>query len=115
MSKQIHGKDFKRYKIARGKRIRSYGIQVDEFEAMMLDQDSKCYICLGDNGLIALCIDHDHKTGKVRGLLCNNCNRALGLLQDKPELLIKAVDYLINGVIPISINYPPLTSVASNE
>jgi len=113
MAKEIHGKDFKNYKIARGKRIRSYGIQVDEFDAMMLDQDSKCYICLGDNGLIALCIDHDHKTGKVRGLLCNRCNRGLGLFQDNPELLFKAVDYLVNGVIPIPREYPPLKLVGN--
>jgi hypothetical protein len=113
MAREIHGKDFKKYKIARGKRIRSYGIQVDEFNEMMLDQDGKCYICSGDNGLIALCIDHDHKTGKVRGLLCNRCNRGLGLFQDEPALLIRAVDYLENGVIPIPREYPPLKLVGN--
>ena len=106
--------DEKKYRIARGKRIRSYGLQVNEFNAMMRDQDGKCYICGGDNGHIALSIDHDHKTGRVRGLLCNKCNRALGLFNDNLETLLKAVDYLRNGVIPIKYHYPTLTLVIDN-
>lgn len=106
------GRDTGKYNKARGKRIRSYGISVDLFNQMLVDQDSKCYICMGDNGSIALCIDHDHKTGKVRGLLCNKCNRALGLFADDTKLMIKAIDYLQNGVIPIQRNYPPLKLVS---
>lgn len=46
-----------------------------------------------------LAIDHDHKTGHIRGLLCNNCNRAIGLLGDDIETLLNAVEYLrSNGV-----------------
>ena len=105
------GKNEGKYKIARGKRIRSYGISIDEFNQMMEDQGNKCYICDGDNGHIALCIDHDHKTGKVRGLLCNKCNRAIGLLDDNPELLIIAAAYLIGGVVPIKKDYPALQLV----
>jgi len=43
-----------------------------------------------------LCVDHDHNTGKIRGLLCNTCNRALGLLKDNKQLLINALKYLKN-------------------
>lgn len=39
-------------------------------------------------------IDHDHATGRVRGILCGSCNRALGLLQDSPELMRRAAEYV---------------------
>ena len=85
------------YEQARGKRIRSYGLTLEEHEQLMSDQGGKCWICQGDNGLKALCIDHDHKTNNVRGLLCNLCNRAIGLLRDDPELIDKAAEYIRKG------------------
>ena len=42
----------------------------------------------------ALCIDHDHTTGKVRGMLCHDCNTSLGKFRDNPDILRKAADYL---------------------
>ena len=109
--RSINGMNHHKYKIARGKRIRSYGIDVNEYEQRLKDQDCVCAICKEDNKGIALCIDHDHKTGKVRGLLCNTCNRALGLLKDDPVLLQKSIDYLVIGVIPITFNAEPLRLV----
>ena len=85
------------YEQARGKRIRSYGLTLEEHEALMSEQGGKCWICQGDNGLKALCIDHDHKTNNVRGLLCNLCNRAIGLLKDDADLLDKAAEYIRKG------------------
>ena len=80
---------------------RNYGIDEADLEQMKKDQDYKCYICSSEGFLIGknnhnekLAVDHDHKTGKVRKLLCHNCNRALGLLQDNPELLRKAALYV---------------------
>ena len=107
------GVDWSMYKVARGKRIRSYGISEDEFDQMMINQGGKCYICKGDNGSIALCIDHDHLTGKVRGLLCNKCNRGLGLFSDDLVLLKRAMSYLIDGVKPAKDEtvYEPLRLV----
>jgi hypothetical protein len=107
----MNGMNHHKYKIARGKRIRSYGIDVGEYEQRMRDQDCVCAICKKDNNGIALCIDHDHKTGVVRGLLCNTCNRALGLLKDDPTLLQNAINYLIIGVVPVEFIKEPLRLV----
>ena len=83
----------KTYQEQRGTRIRSYGITVEEYDEMLESQGGGCYICgIGPVGR-ALDIDHDHRTGKVRGLLCSNHNRALGLLGDDPDLLLAAHTY----------------------
>jgi hypothetical protein len=62
---------------------------------MLKDQNGGCYICgkVPDDKR-ALDIDHDHATGKVRGLLCSNHNRGIGLLDDDISLLAKAIQYL---------------------
>lgn len=63
-------------------------------------QNGKCQICQGDGFLMRedhqakLMVDHCHTTGRVRGLLCHNCNRALGLFKDSPEALSRALEYL---------------------
>jgi hypothetical protein len=79
----------------------TYGITVDDYDALMEQQNGVCAICLkpetviGSGGEVkALAVDHCHKTNRVRGLLCNNCNRALGLLNDEIDLLRAAVGYL---------------------
>lgn len=88
----------KTYEEQRISRIRSYGITVEDYNNMLEAQDYGCYICGGTDANRALSIDHNHSTGKVRGLLCSNHNRALGLLGDNPELLIAAHRYLVfNG------------------
>lgn len=81
--------------------IRNYGITFRTYRLMMESQNSLCKIC-GSEGFIMdadrhkmkLVIDHDHKTGKVRGLLCHNCNRALGLLHDSVDNFKAAIAYL---------------------
>lgn len=75
--------------------IRKYGITVDEFYEMLQKQNNKCAICGSTNwGHVSPSIDHDHKTGKVRGLLCNRCNTVLGLVQDDPNILQNTINYL---------------------
>jgi len=76
---------------------RSYGITQSDYEDLLKRQNGKCAIC----GLLeekhrskVLNVDHNHKTKKVRGLLCNNCNRGLGHLKDSIKNLKKAIKYL---------------------
>ena len=69
----------------------AYGLSVEDVEAMLRDQDGKCAICLTAS---ATDVDHDHETGAVRKLLCNRCNRTLGIAQDNPERLRAAARYL---------------------
>lgn len=71
-----------------------YGISQDEYEAMLLEQNGLCAICSGKCKRGNMGVDHCHATGIVRGLLCENCNRALGLMKDSPELLQRAASYL---------------------
>jgi hypothetical protein len=78
-----------------------YGMTEDDYNEMYVKQRGVCAVCfkpetcLSNNGKIKrLAVDHDHETGEVRGLLCNNCNRAIGLLGDDLDILQSAIDYL---------------------
>jgi len=75
---------------------RNYGITIEEYEEMLDEQDGKCSICNTDTPSDGkrLHIDHNHNTGKVRGLLCNNCNHGLGQFKDNQNLLAMAIQYL---------------------
>jgi phage FluMu protein Com len=73
---------------------RQYGITQDDFNNLVESQDNLCGIC-GDE-LNKINIDHDHESGKVRGLLCTGCNTGLGHLGDNINGLEKALHYLKN-------------------
>ncbi len=79
---------------------RNYKISVEDYKNMLVKQNKLCAICLTVGFKLdpktksLLVVDHCHKTGKVRGMLCHNCNRALGLLGDDKDRLKRAVDYL---------------------
>lgn len=75
---------------------RSYGITEEDYNRMFEEQKGCCAICNTHQSKIKmrLCVDHCHKTTKVRKLLCPNCNRGLGMFQDNPKLLKKAAEYL---------------------
>lgn len=78
---------------------RYYGISFAEYQDLIEQQKGLCKICGRDPLKVFLrsssyCVDHDHETGKVRGILCGKCNAALGMLQDSPEILRKAAEYI---------------------
>ncbi len=72
--------------------MRNYGITLETYNELLITQNGICCICKKDNK--KLVIDHDHKTGKVRGLLCSNCNTSLGSLNDSVDNLKQAILYL---------------------
>ena len=74
----------------------TYGITLEDWQAMFDKQEGKCVICGVHQSEInrVLCVDHNHVTGKVRGLLCYHCNAGLGNFGDSAESLIKAAQYL---------------------
>jgi hypothetical protein len=79
----------------------NYGITLDEYEGMLARQGGHCAICPstlpGRSGRKYLYVDHCHDTGRVRGLLCGNCNDGVGRFRDNPELLRAAIRYLDDG------------------
>jgi hypothetical protein len=74
-----------------------YGMVQEEYLTLLHNQGSLCAICDSDtsgNRYLSFYIDHDHKTNKVRGLLCDRCNRGLGYFLDNPSFLRSAALYL---------------------
>lgn len=74
-----------------------YGLELEEVEAMYEAQGRRCAICRKDivlGGRSGAKVDHCHKTGKVRGLLCSPCNTGIGCLKDDTQILANAIRYL---------------------
>lgn len=80
--KQYYKNRYKKYE---------YGLSEEDYNKMILSQNRRCLICQSETDL---CIDHCHQTGKVRGLLCANCNCGLGFFKDDINILTQAVEYL---------------------
>lgn len=79
-----------------------FGISIEDYKNLLEKQNNKCAICgekelsLYNKKIKTLAVDHCHKTGKVRGLLCMKCNTAIGSLKENVEILDKAKTYLMN-------------------
>jgi hypothetical protein len=75
-----------------------FGLTIGTYDAMLKTQDGRCGCCgdLPENGNI-LVLDHCHKTGRVRSLLCGQCNLGLGAFKDNPHRLQAAISYLTGG------------------
>lgn len=79
--------------------LKKYGMSVDDYWKMHKEQEGKCKICKTNKVSVKkanynLFVDHDHKSGKVRGLLCHHCNCGLGHFKDDVELLKNSIEYL---------------------
>jgi hypothetical protein len=79
-------------KHTRHKKGRGYDISIDQYRELVSKQEGKCLICnrIDED----LCIDHDHLTSKIRGLLCRKCNTLLGMAGENKEILSNAIKYL---------------------
>jgi hypothetical protein len=84
--------------------LRTYGITQAEFDALKLMQNNTCALCGGvepgkarNEKQREWCVDHNHVTGAIRGLLCMQCNAGIGNLKDSPDLLRKAACYVENN------------------
>lgn len=83
----------KKGKMAKRKKVlKKYGLTLENYETLYKNQEGKCAIC--ETHYEVLCVDHDHKTNKVRGLLCKSCNKGLGIFGDTENGVQKALQYL---------------------
>jgi hypothetical protein len=93
--------EHREYALSRGRANRmkrEYGITPDEYDARLQEQVMRCAICsqpFGDS--LSPHVDHDHRTGVFRGVLCGSCNRAIGLMGDDPDRLLAASAYLLEA------------------
>jgi len=73
-----------------------FDITLNDYDDLLKKQDGRCAICgmINSETKYDFSVDHDHKTGNIRGLLCTNCNLALGNFKDNPFVLLKAFKYL---------------------
>lgn len=78
----------------RNARLKSvYGLEVGDFEQLLIGQDYSCALCFRKQGKIRLHVDHDHASGQVRGLLCHQCNWYLGTIDADPTIIDRITNY----------------------
>jgi len=78
------------------RRLRMFGVSEDDYNELFKNQSGGCAICGKHQNELSrsLCVDHCHDTGKIRGLLCSDCNVGIGRLKDSLENLKNAIEYL---------------------
>lgn len=102
-NREEHSKKTKEYRsknrhLERNRRlIKKYGISIEDFDKMYNSQNGKCATCnklCPNNSRNGLYVDHNHSNGKLRSLLCSNCNRVLGLIAENKTTLENMIKYL---------------------
>ena len=90
----VHKTDEAKRRAALSRQLKHrYGITIEDYYEILENQLGACAIC-GNKFTYSLYVDHDHHTGKVRGLVCQPCNSVLGFAKDSPSLLVEAILYL---------------------
>jgi hypothetical protein len=91
------------------RRLRKYGLTPEQYRRMVDESNGLCMICKLAPAR-GLCIDHDHRTKKVRGLPCSNCNSGIGFFADDPKRMREAADYVdrANGILVPGVLGPGL-------
>jgi hypothetical protein len=74
-----------------------YGLSPDRYLLLYEAQDGECAICRRPEPKQKLCVDHNHETKSIRGLLCSRCNTGVGLFLENPRLLLLAAGYLLSA------------------
>lgn len=95
VSSSLYGEQNK--KLIRAKNLkRQYGISTEEYVALLIRQEYRCAICKQhqDEFVKPFAVDHNHSTGKIRGLLCGGCNPGLGFFKEDKGRLLAAIQYL---------------------
>lgn len=85
--------------------FRRYGLTKGDYEVLLEAQGGVCTIC-GGTGKSRLAVDHDHVTGRIRGLLCSECNTGIGKLREDPEIISRALAYIVVAPPPASARRP---------
>ena len=88
----------KKQEYSRRVQLWKHGMSIEDYDTLLEKQNGVCAICMEpETGVEGqrLAVDHDHETGRVRGLLCRKCNLGIGNLDDDPSLLWKALEYLV--------------------
>lgn len=80
----------------RGHLRRTYGISLEQYEELLDKQNGSCFVCERPQHMfnLKLAVDHDHKTGEIRGLLCSHCNQKIIGRERRPEIFKRAAQYL---------------------
>ena len=86
----------KKYSNREYKLIKNHNLTLSQYNELFVKQNGLCLGCYRHASQLKsyLRVDHCHKTGRIRGLLCNSCNLAIGMLLDSPETLTRLADYL---------------------
>jgi len=95
----IYNRTMRRQRIALKSHVKGhYDLTIEEYDQLIKKQNGRCVICDGINADgRRLSIDHNHKNGVLRGLLCHHCNTALGLVRDNINVLKNMIEYLQNN------------------
>lgn len=80
--------------------MKRFGVTMEWWRAKVSKQNGVCAICKRPPGKRRLHVDHDHSSGKLRDLLCVNCNHMLGCVNEDPRILMAAIDYLVTHGAP---------------